>query len=113
MPNKNDDTTNPTNDKNKKPEFKPGDTTMLQFGKEILNGNVEWRNALLELLRYSDDTLESVMSVLECSQEALLLILNSGDSSLLDFKQGARLLMLHDAAIHSEKRKQAAAQEQE
>lgn len=80
----------------KKPAFKPGKSAALKFGNEILNGNVNWRNSLLELLLYSDYTLDHIMTALSCSQEALLLIINYSDASLLDFKQGARLLMMHD-----------------
>lgn len=88
-----------------KPTFKPGNSTSLKFGNEILNGNIHWRNTLLELLRYSDYNLSEIAELLECTVNALLLVLNYNDSSMLGFKQGARLLTLHDAAMNSKEHK--------
>lgn len=80
----------------KQPIFKPGQSTALQFGDELLNGNIHWRNTLLEVLRYTDDNLFDIANTLKCSVNALMVILNHNDSSFINFKQGARLLTLHD-----------------
>lgn len=84
-----------------KPIFKPGNSTSCKLGDEVLNANIHWRNTLLELLRYSDYTLGNIAEKLVCSVSALLLVLNYNDSSLLNFKQGARLLTMHDKAINT------------
>lgn len=83
---------------NNKPEFKPGKSVALQFGDEILNGNIHWRNSLLEVMRYGDYALDEVSQLLQCPSEALLLIITHNDPSLLDFKQGARLVTLNEKA---------------
>ncbi|MBY0378642.1 MAG: hypothetical protein K2Q33_08795 [Gammaproteobacteria bacterium] len=82
----------------KKPEFKPGKSAALLFGNELLNGNIQWRNSLLEVMRYSDYNFDDVSELLQCSNDALLLIVNQNDPSLLGFKQGARLVTLHEIA---------------
>ena len=87
----------------KTPIFKPGNSTSLKFGDEVLNGSIHWRNTLLELLRYSDYSLNNIMDLIDCSLNALLLVINRNDSSLLTFKQGARLLTMHASATNFKK----------
>lgn len=84
----------------KKPIFKPGNSTRLNFGDEVLNDNIHWRNTLLELLRYSDYSLDNIADLIQCSLGALLLVINHNDSSLLNFKQGARLLTMHETSTN-------------
>ncbi len=78
-----------------KPEFKPGNTVALQFGKELLNGNVNWRNTLTDILRYSNYSIMEIAEVLEASADAVQALTND-DPRGLSFKQGARLLSMRE-----------------
>lgn len=85
-----------------KPEFKPGNTVALQFGHEILNGNIDWRGVLKEILEHSDYTIEDIATKLAASAPAVYGLL-SDDTSGLGFKQGAQLLGLHFQVMPEDK----------
>ena len=82
-----------------KPEFKPGNSVTLQFGNELLNGKVEWKKTVLEILEHTDYTLETIAKKLEVSVSAVEAVAMHDDTSGLNFKQGARLVGIHERRV--------------
>ena len=76
------------------PEFKPGKTPWLQYGKEILNGNTDWVKKTNDILNagYGCKSLARRMDL----SEAEIQKVSNGDISPLDFKLGARLLTIEE-----------------
>lgn len=78
-----------------KAEFKPGDKPYLIFGNEILNNNIPWSEVLRALVTKTELTVEEIASRLSTTVEILNKLLATGECAL-GFKQGARLLTIHD-----------------
>jgi len=77
------------------PEFKPGNSVTLQFGNELLNGKVNWKQTLEEILSHSHYTLADIADKLQAPPSAVEAVLRN-DTSGLNFKQGARLVGIHE-----------------
>jgi lambda repressor-like predicted transcriptional regulator len=76
-------------------EFKPGNKPYLVFGNEVLNNNMPWHDILTELLATSGMSLSELSVRLETTVSTLCNVVN-GNECPLTFKQGARLLTLHE-----------------
>jgi hypothetical protein len=86
------------NFRNKSPvQFKPGNHSFCQLGDEILNGKIEWTKILMSIIRSKKITLPDLGKILFVDAKIFEKIINERDSSLLDFKTGARLLAIYDA----------------
>ncbi len=83
---------------NNKPEFKPGNTPYLQFGNELLNGDVNWQITLMELLLYTDYTIATLAVCLEVDEVVLVNLMRDADEVGFGFKTGARMLTMHEVA---------------
>ena len=88
-----------THDDTPKPEFKPGSSVTLQFGNELLNGKVEWKKTVLEILEHTDYTIEMLAAKLEVPVSAVQAVAKHDDTSGLNFKQGARLVGIHERMV--------------
>ena len=75
-------------------EFKPGDTPWLEYGGEVLNGNVNWVETIKAVLSqgYTESSLAQQLELTLSHIEAIL----KGDISVLNFKRGARLLAIEE-----------------
>jgi hypothetical protein len=79
-----------------RPEFKPGNKPYLEFGNEILNNNIPWSEVLNEVYIKTGMTKSQLAARLESTINCLDSIVNGNDCPLT-FKQGARLLAIHDS----------------
>lgn len=81
------------------PEFKPGKKTWTWFGKERLNWGVDWQKTAQNIIDggYGIAELACEMELSHKNIEKIL----AGDTSLLNFKLGARLRRIEED-VHSE-----------
>ncbi len=71
------------------------ETPYCQLGDEILNADVPWATILGEVIDSGCFTLTTLCQTIRASKEVFYRLLE-GDSSLLSFKLGARLLAEHE-----------------
>lgn len=89
-----------TRDKDGKliPEFKPGKCISTWFGKEHINGNVDWPAVMREVIEYTGKDKMTLAEELGVKPSAIRKILH-GDTTGFNFHQGARLRSMHDNAL--------------
>ena len=85
-----------------KPDFKPGNKPYLVFGNEVLNNNIPWSEVLNDLVSKAELAIADIAARLETTREVLENLLKTGECGL-GFKQGARLLTIHDLYIKRRK----------
>ncbi len=91
-----------SDDDSKKPPFKPGDKPYCFLGNELLNGNIDWKQTLIEVIYHGPHGFSRLADILEVSTQALTWLYLHGDFSCLTFKKGARLNTLHDRYVSKE-----------
>ena len=79
------------------PFFKSPKTSYCKIGNEILNGNIEWLKVLEQIMTIKKLTLKHLSRDLAVDEQVLKKIVETNDTSALDFKTGAKLLALQDS----------------
>jgi hypothetical protein len=74
------------------PEFKPGNTPHTQFGNQTLNANVPWDQVVQEILVHKNQQELAVDLGMPLANVTKILKQNYRK---LNFKTGARILMIH------------------
>jgi len=75
------------------PEFKPGNTPHLHYGKEILNKSQDWAKIISEIL-VKNYTIKMISEYVEVKEMVIRQALK-GKYYYLDFRAGARIATLH------------------
>lgn len=81
------------------PPFKPGSTTYCFLGNELLNGQVDWQQTVIDIIVHSGLSIQHIAGQLCICVDQLKRLVCYGDFCCLDFKRGARLMTLHERYV--------------